>query len=564
MTMINIGGEEVSSEMSANAIAKGADRNLVFEMSALSHSASNIAVGSFRTAGLPTIDRPLQLRRDDITLKSRVGTTHVGSTSEGIVGYLRHIRGATQLSQFKFEVPAAGQIPAVVAASSLVANPSSTVVRNTGKIIDIKVVRKDAVGLVPGGVKSQWLGVGSSRPPAPIFELFWHATETNIGSNAGTSVTLVPYDKLADKESAPWTVNLEWPMGPFVGFSGANPIYTIGDASGTLPQGTIVNFKRVIKFPDGTYISNGDTQNFTIGASGGVTFNPVTGGTPEIFVEDAGVTSKMRINFETLYKLATQSSWTSAGNNNGNQIIANNFAEGGIANPGTSYTLPRCVHAELLLSGWGLPEEMLGASFGTRFEFKMFNNGRLVAGTGESYTPGGNGAFPYQLASIVDSSGLNSSAHLNIGEDYANQHLQYAAATPRGDEYYTAGENINVALSIPGNSNVTALDIYIQEYTTTNGVNKVESNPPHKLIYSGPVVETFNWTGAVINPAATYPSGNTTDSYPAVQSGTLSWPTAITGDTIDILPGDQLFAELTNGSLPTKAIVSVTIPLEFI
>jgi hypothetical protein len=559
MTAFTVGDDASSGGggLSANAMALGADTNLVFTMRATGvvSGGSTQSGGLFSPDGLLVINRPFKLNKTDAALKAKVGTSHVGGAT-GIAGAMTLTRNGATVANFPFTIPPAGQIAAPAVSATIVNEPAATLSRDITKLFRFNAVYRDALGATTIGPNTdRWLGVGSSTF-THSFELSLSSNPANntMGDSAPVQVQLVGYDKLADKEIAPRTVDLWWNMGPFTQISSIGA--SASGASGNLPQGTIINLQKVHIFDDGSMITQGPQSSFTIGAAGGCSFNPggwagyLEAGNTRVYARDG-----------LLYKLSTHSSWVLVTGNQ-NVIVANTFAAGGVSLPGSSITFSGVQYVTLLASWSQSP--IWGPNADQRFNLRVYTGGRLVSGQGAVYD-GSGGMWPYPVSYQYANDYQSGTIRMIIGESYENQHENYASANPRGDQYFTAGQKIKFDLLVPTRANVQSVDVYVREFTTTNGSTTVESNVPYKLIYSGPAGVTAAWLGAVINANATPPAANTTDNYPAQLNGSLSWDTVSGAEDISVLPGDQLICSLSASlSYTTNSFVQVSVPVEFL
>lgn len=574
MTMIDIGGNGADSgALSANAMALGADSNLVFTMRSVGLPSTNASISHslFANDGLLTINRPLRINKITSAIKAKVASTAVGMSNTSIDGSVKVIRGATTIATLPFQVPPAGQIPAPSPSATLGNNAQSTVGRDIGKMLRFGAVRKDATGVTTVGAQSgyTWLGQNATIYREVYADISYD--ETGVWGNGmttgpGTAISVVPYDTLSDKEVAPLPVTLSWPLGPF-SVASLQDIYNITSATGNLAEGTVVQFVKAYELPDGQLIRSTNILSFTVTAGGGVSYNPGSYRTTmEAPKGSYGMKSRVGVAEITFYKLSTHSGWTRAAHENATYTIANVFPDGGISTPSTSAKSLSSINSVDVIMGYISSGLFDGRTVDPRVAYKVFSGGKQVFGPGTVYTSGNGNSYPWDITKTTANGGLSHTEFkFNVDQNDVAQSgwPAYQAGAPRGDQIYIAGEKVAATINIPSRANVTDLDIYVQEYTTTNYNTPVENNVPWKLIYSGPVVTSFVWTGTILNPAPTTPTANTTASYPATLSGVFSWDNAI-GDDLDVLPGDQIVCALTGGTMSVTTMVQVSIPVTVI
>lgn len=572
MTAFTVGDDAASGGgLSANALAVGAESNLVFTMRILGLPTTNVAQSAtlFSADGIIANQKTMRLNKADVLQNVKVATSHIGTTATGIEGNMKLVRGDAALATFPFAIPPAGQIPAPTNTAVMTPNAASTIRTDVTKLLKIRAVRKDASGkTTAGGETSVWLGKGSTRhgEPAAILD---YDTTGNWGNNVGTGpdreVSVIPYDQLADKEGAAGQYRLSWPLGPFV--SPANEtVYFGASTSGNLPVGTIVQFMYVYQAPNGTYLAASPVKNFTIDASGGVVFNPAAGSvvTLECAKGSYGMKSVINCYRRVFYKLSTQSKWTDAGGDNANQTIANPFTEGPHSTPGTSVSFSSVMSVNVALGISGGPID--GSPLSGRVAFKVWADGKQVQGPGTNYNSANGQGWPFTLTNSINSGGTGYNyiyINVNNGDTWQNNWPAYSAGAFQGDQYYTANQPVAISIAVPSRINVTGLEIYVQQYTTTNGVTTVENLVPYSIVYDGPYVANFDWTGQIVTSNVGIPATNTTASYPATLLGNFSWD-ASNAEEFVVLPGDQLFCELTAGTLNVKSVVQLSVPIEFL
>lgn len=542
-----------SGGLSANAMALAADTNLIFT---LTPDYQIGAAASLGHDGLLTINRRMRLSKIAAASGARVGSTVLPTVE--ILGNLRLQRGSQVAAQFNFSIPPSGQIPAPTGSAALVKDSGSTIGKDVTRKWKFAGIRKDASGSTPiGSVGSEiWLGAGSTRI-TPSFQIFLddRPEYNDLDDSVGVEITVVPYDKLADKEGAPVNLQLTWNLGPFVGDSTSPP--GVSDASGNLPAGTIVNVRYVRTFADGSMITQGSQNDFTIGASGGCSFNP-SGYAGYLEAGNTTVYSGTGI----LYKLSTHSSWTFVQGNQ-NVIVANTFSPGGVSLPAASRTFPNVAYVDMFLNTL-LP--FGGTDLRDRFDMKVFCGGRQVQGVGSQYL-GSGFQWKYDVEWSIDngSSSFATKPHIRISSAYDNSHQNYAIGAPRGDQFYVAGEKSGFDININPRFGVTDIEIYAATATANSDNGQtVGGYGAWQLIYSGPYVATFRWLGVTLGPA-TYPSVNTTASY-SLTTGVVNWDASDAAEII-VEPGDQLIAACTSGSFGTAnavAMVQLSMPVEFI
>lgn len=543
-----------SGGLSANAMALGADTNLIFTMTA---PGQILNANQLSHDGLLTIARRMRFSKIATGLNAKVAATVI-PTAE-IVGNLKVQRGSQTAAQFNFSIPPSGQIPAPTGVATLAKDAASSVVKDVAKKWRFAGVRRDASGETTLGTVGAeiWMGEGSTRIN-PTFELFFDSRPgfNTTDSGVGIEITVVPYDKLADKEAAPTNINLSWSMGPFTLDSafGANA----NAASGNLPVGTVINFQKVVTFGDGSMITTGPQTSHTIDASGGCSFNPGGGGT-YLASGNTSVFTGQGI----LYKLSTHSGWTFAQYNQ-NIIIANTFADGGVALPGNSRTFSACAYAQLNL-GMVLP--FYGPDFANRFDLKVFCGGRQVAGTGAQYDgTGGSWPFPLNYTIAPGATTFTGTPYMNVFDPYGDEHLNYNTGSPRGDQYFVNGEKNAVDVQVPSRFGVTGLKLYASTAAADPTTGAVSGNwGAWQLVYDGPYIANFRWLGNILNASPTIPSANTTANY-ALLAGSVAWDASDAPEII-VEPGDQLIAQVTAGDFGNNdwyTKVQLSMPVEFI
>ena len=565
MTMINVGGEATGGALTANAIALGADQNLVFTMKSI--GTANLL--SFGIDAIPCVNRPFRLNKNDVIQNAKMALTHLPvspSTTVDVNGTVRVMRDTTEVALLPFKVPASGQMTAPTITTSLAANAASTLGRDVTKLKRLVAAYRDPSGITPVGAASQiWLGLGSSQFSVR-YEI--NVGGSDVGGSIGKDLVIVPYDKTADKEGAALVVPLSWHMGPYTYSAGS--ISTIA-ASGNIPEGTIVQTLEIGTFANGARMALGGVESFTIGASGAI---GIWAGYSSVDVFSPDGKTKVSMGRSTLVKLSTHSTWTEFVGNGNSIPIANVFSAGGISTPPGSRTFTGVSSVEVFINFGNAAME--GAGFSTRFEFKGFIEGRQVFGTGANRT--GNAVGTWNGWASTSGSGAplryswkNSNTQLDyasfgIGSPYNNLHVDYASKDPRGDQYFVNGEKVNVVVGIPAKSFATGLLIYAQNLTTSNGVSSIENalTAPWALVYDGALTTTFNWDGTAITTPATPPNTNTTANYPATTKGAVSWDVD-DPSFIDVLPGDSVICQFTNSvTVPAATIGQVTIPVEFL
>lgn len=554
MTMINVGDdtEVTGGGLSANALVAGGDRNLLFTLRHQYQATSGVTLAH---DGILNVQRRLKLSKIATLVGAKVAAASV--PTQEIAGRIRVVRGSATAAQLNFSIPPSGQIPAPNGTVTLTKDDASTVTKDRSKRWKFGAVRTDSSGQTPLGALTPelWLGEGSTIV-TPTFELFPDAVVGNnqLGSGVPVEITVVPYDKLIDKEGAPTNIQLNWSMGPFSVSSSFGP--TVNSASGNLPQGTVINLQRVTTYPDGSMSLEGPQVNYTIDGSGGASFNPgggasqITSGNSSIYVQSA-----------ILYKLSTHSNWTLA---SGNQvvIVANPWSQGGVSTPPATKTFSAVAYVQMRLA-MQIPH--YGPNFNDRFDLKVFTAGKQVLGAGRTVT--GQDQWPYPLSWQIDAGGTNfrTNPSMIIGQPYANEHTNYANGTPRGDQYYVAGEKNAVNVAVAPRFGVTNLKIYAAQATanTTTGA-VVGSYGNWGLIYDGPPVASFKWLGAIINSSPSIPTANTTANY-ALQSGQVSWDSS-DAEEIIIEPGDQVIASCHAGTFsdPAATTVQIALPIQLL
>lgn len=539
--------------LSANAMALGADTNLIFTLEPTYQTASAQA---FKQAGLLTISKRMKLNKAAAALEARVASSAL--PSQEIVGNLRLQRGSQVAAQFNFSIPPTGQIPSPTGSVALQKDTGSAIGKDRTKRWRFAAVRSDASGSTPVGAMSNeiWLGDGTTVI-TPTYELTVDDNPANnqMGGSAGLTMTVVPYDKLADKECAPIDIPLSWNMGPFSMESAFSP--SVSNASGNLPAGTVVQVQKVITFSDDSMITEGPMIGFTIDGSGGCSFN---GGAWGGYLQAGNTSVYARAGI--LYKLSTHSTWTFI-QGNFNQIVANTFPEGGYSLPGSSRTFSSIAYATVKL-GMSIP--ILGANFSQRFDLKVFAGGSQVLGTGRSVIGSDNWPYPFYWQANSGNTGFDQTPYFLIGSTYNNEHTNYAARAPRGDQYYIDGEKVGFDVSIPNRFGVTGVKIYASVASanpTTGAATSAFGN--WNLVYDGPQTNVFRWLGNILSTSVTFPASNTTANY-AIMSGVVNWD-ASGADDIIVEPGDQLIASCSAGqfsSSVTPVMLQLSMPVEFI
>lgn len=536
--------------LSANAMALGADTNLIFTLT------PDYQIGAAQTLGhdgLLTINRRMRLSKIAAAAGARVGITAL-PTSE-VIGNLRLQRGSQVAAQFNFSIPPTGQIPAPTGSVALQKDTESTIGKDRTKRWKFAAVRSDAAGATPVGSMSNeiWLGEGTTVI-TPTYEITVDDNPANnqLGGSAGLTMTVVPYDKLADKECAPVDIPLAWNMGPFSLTSSFSP--SVSNASGNLPAGTVVQVQKVMVFGDDSMITTGPSIGFTIDGSGGCSFNAGGWGT---YLQAGDTTTYARE--ATLYKLSTHSTWTFV-QGNFNQIVANTFPEGGVAFPGSSRTFSSIAYTEVKLAMY-IP--ILGANFGQRFDLKVFAGGNQVLGTGRTVVGSDNWPYPFRWQPNSGNTGFDQTPYFIVGETYNDEHINYSPRAPRGDQYYINGEKVGFDVTIPNRFGVTGLKIYaaVAAANPTTGV-ATGAFGNWNLVYDGPQVNVFRWLGNILSTSVTFPASNTTANY-AITTGVVNWD-ASGADEIIVEPGDQLIASCTSGNISSQAMVQLSMPVEFI
>lgn len=572
MTTFNVADDATGGGLSANALALGADSNLVFTLTS-NYSGGVINENGFTPDGLLVVQRPFRIKKLDALVKGKFATTHLHITAGNpINGKITIRRNAVDIAQVDCSIAPAGQIPAPSVLTDLVPNPTSNQLADVTKGWSITAVRKDASGkTTQSGASQLWLGKGAALPlPSPVYEIRFGGTP-DITTTSMPAITVVPYDKVADKEGMATTFTPQWSFGTFTNNDADVPVpYGM---PGSLPEGTVVNFAYGFRPIDDTSIilGNNNIRNYTVDAQGGVACYGGGGGYERVY-HNTDSNTYIVAEKVLMYKLSTHSQWKVFPPGNSTLNVVNSFAEGTTPNMVPSMSVGNASSVYIGFTYYKTPID--GPNFSARFELKMFCEGRQVSGTGAVKVSGADWPADYDPSFNVNNTSLlttigimsisSGGGHFRLLENYNNQHLNYTAKAPRGDQYYTAGLNVGVTVSIPPVANATGIEIYARPltYNQYGAPGSLGAGVPYQLIYDGPPLPTFEWTGTVLNPNYTAPTANTTANYPASYTGSLSWPPT-NPDEIEVLEGDQVICYLTAANLSFAAKLQALLPIEF-
>lgn len=563
MTAFTISDDAASSGggLSVNALALGGDSKLLFEL------AGNNA------DGLLIVDRKMRIKKDDFLAKTKIAISVLPATD--VTGSLKVHRGNTIAAQFDFIIPPSGQIPQVAPTALIVSDNTATTIKDATKAWEIAASRVDSSGSTPlpsSGLPRIWLGDGKS---VYTYHYDMEISETpanNIKTPPNREVQIVGYDPITDKEMSPLHITLTPALGPFIGGDITNSVNLGTGSSGNLPVGTVIQVIPVLKFPDGRLITAGTQKSVTVTESGGVSISAPYNATAAIQGQEVGTNGKTiirRCQYGVLYKLSTHAGWTYMAGTSQFVNINNTFPDGGLPMPPATTTFTG--YAGLTLYGKISPRPNI-PDWETRVKYKVFalksGQWRYVYGPGtvEDSSQG----YPYWPYPVYSSRGWDGnwpdSFTMYLDTQYSdvpNTELRYGLGSPRGDQFYSAGEKIGIDISVPSRFGATNLRLYARPLISVNPDTGSDGTyqTGWQLIYDGPYVPTYRWLGPIINSTPTIPVTNTTATY-ATLTGQVAWPSA---DPTEILvePGDSLIAKVGTSIVSTTK-VQLGVPIEFL